>query len=87
VRRGEGVQLRCDGGEVARAVCECCRGYFRVFEEDVGEGVDDEEPQWGRARFGGVDGCGEDFGEGVEEGGYGFCGACLDVVEGAARTR
>ena len=33
----EGVQLRRDGGEVARAVCERCCGYLRVFEDDVGE--------------------------------------------------
>ena len=87
VRRREGVQLRGDGGEIARAVCERRGGYLRVFEEDVSERVDDEELERGRARFGGGDGCGEDVGEGVQEGGYGFGGACLDVVEGAARAR
>lgn len=43
VRCREGMQLRRDGGEVARAVCERSGGYLRVFEDDVGERVDDQE--------------------------------------------
>jgi hypothetical protein len=60
-------------------VCECHRGYFRIFKEDVGERVDDGL-EGGRARFGPLAAL-MDAGRTSEGGSLCILWSCLDIVE------
>ena len=91
VRRRESVEMRGDGGEVARALGERGRRRFLpaffVVVEEVGDRVDDEQlERRTRTRFGVEDRGGEHVGEDVEERGDRPRRARLDVVERAGRS-